>query len=468
MDIKKLFTGIGLVIDDKALNNNVEDKIGNIVEELERSSIPLVKYDHLPNLDIVNNLQNVNFILLDWQLYDTMLIVDGDYQSIMLDDGTITDNDKKNTNFIIHLLNSVFVPIFIFSNSDGVRDKLVQNGIDNDLLNELPVFIKGKGDIYNEAGEFKLFTELKEWMSDKPSVYVLKEWSKSFNQSKENLFREFSKSSKHWPQIIWNAAKADSVDESEELSLLLMQNITSRMAPVKFEEGLITNDQTEPTNNELLSVMQSQRYMQIDQGAMAMVGDIYEFPDDYVDDLGIHRNPTGKKVAVNIRPTCDCVYRNEYDKNVYLLFAKEMTAEVQKERYNSSSHNFNEHLPEAIVGPILNKKYYIFLFQELVIKPFEEIEKYRSGRILEPFISHITERYSLYLHRHALPSIPEVAVVVKPKGEKLDKVKIKVQEEEISDLKQQILNLKENQSCLNSLRKNIKIILKNKSNKRRK
>lgn len=460
MDIRKLFSGVGVIIDDMLGDAEINDKINDIVSSLEEANIPLVKYTALPDENTIAHFRNASFILLDWQLYRTLSTVDDEMMSIRVADNVISDNNRRNTNFVIRLLQETSVPLFIFSNTTDVKDSLIGNEITEDWLNRSPVFIKQKQNLFDEEGQFILFEALDEWVRSKPAVYVLKEWLSAFNVAKESLLYDFSQGSQHWPGIIWNSASVDSVDESEEVSSLMMQNIASRMTPVTFDPDVVTGGEAVQNKDELLSVLQAQRYMKVDVDAMAVVGDVYVFKLDTVDEHGVHSNPENREIAINIRPTCDCVFREGTKKNIYLLYGRKLREGAQKEKYNSNYHKFDELDVEAIVGPIVDNSYYSIKFKEIEVVSFERYKHLRQGRVLEPFISHITERYSLYIQRHAMPSLPEDAVCVRQPSEKPKDVQIRVLKEENERLNVEMCNLKENNASIENIRKCLRIKLK--------
>lgn len=452
MDIRQLFSGIGVIIDDMLGDIEVNDKINDITSSLESEQIPLLKYKVLPNENAIEHLKNASFILLDWQLYRTLCYQDGMIVTLKVADDVVASNNRNNTAFVTRLLQETSVPIFIFSNTTDVRDNLIDNGISEDQLSKYPVFIKEKQNLFNENGKFVMFEAIETWVKSMPAVYVLKEWLSAFNRAKESLLHDLSQGSQYWPRIIWNSANADSVDESEEVSSLMMQNIASRMTPVVFDTEIITNGDSNPNKEVLLSVLQAQRYMRVDANAMAVVGDVYVFKPDTIDENGVHSNPENKEIAINIRPTCDCVFRDDPKKSIYLLYGRKLTEGAQKDKYNVKYHKFEELDVEAIVGPIVDNSYYSFRFKDIEVVGFEQFRNLRQGRVLEPFISHITERFSLYIQRHAMPSLPEDAVCVRQTGEKVKDVQIRTLQEEIERLSVAVRNLKENNAQIEGVK----------------
>lgn len=468
MDIRYLFSGIGVIIDDMLGDVEVNDKINDITSSLESAHIPLVKYKVLPDGNAIEHFRNASFVLLDWQLYRTLSSVGGEIVTLRVADDVVSDNNRNNAAFVTRLLNETSVPIFIFSNTDNVRDNLIDNGLSEDQLNKSPIFIKEKQNLFNEDGQFVMFEALESWVRSKPAVYVLKEWLSAFNKAKESLLYDFSQGSQYWPGIIWNSANVDNVDESEEVSSLMMQNIASRMTPVAFDTEIITKDDADRNKDELLKVLQAQRYMKVSVDAMAVVGDVYVFEPDTIDENGVHTNPENKEIAINIRPTCDCVFRDDPKKNIYLLYGRKLKEGAQKEKYNVKYHKFEELDVEAIIGPIVDNSYYSFKFKDIDVVGFEHFRHLRQGRVLEPFISHITERYSLYIQRHAMPSLPENAVCVRQAGEKPKDLQIKNLQEENERLITTICNLKENKVQIERSRKCLRIRVKSKKGGRKK
>lgn len=467
MDIRKLFSGIGVVIDDMLGDKEVNDKINDITTALEDAQIPLVKYTALPEGNVIEHFRNASFVLLDWQLYRTLSYVEGEKVTLRVADNVVSENNRRNTSFVARMLKETSVPVFIFSNTDGVKDSLIENGITEVQLSKSPVFIKQKQELFNEEGQFVLFEALDSWVRSKSAVYILKEWLSAFNIAKESLLYDFAQGSQHWPGIIWNSASDDSVDESEEVSSLMLQNIASRMTPVTFDTEIVTGGEITLNKDELLGVLQAQRYMKVDANAMAVVGDVYVFEPDRVDEQGIHSNPENKEIAINIRPTCDCVFRDDPQRHIYFLYGRKLTEGAQKEKYNVKYHKFAELDSEAIVGPIIDNSYYSIKFKDIEIVCFDKYKHMRQGRLLEPFISHITERYSLYIQRHAMPSLPEDAVCVRQKGEKVKDVQIRTLQEEIERLSVAVRNLKENNAQIEGVKKRLKIRVKCKKSGRK-
>ena len=194
MNIKELFKGIAVVIDDQVNKTESDDSILKIIERLENENIPLLKYEYIPDDDIVKNFNNVSFILLDWQLFDKPEV------------GIIVD-DSQYVNDIIAFLEKLkeiaFIPIFIFSkeNPDDIKNILVEKDLFKEGASNY-IFIKRKGELLSENEENKLFNEIENWLKQTPSIYVLKEWENALNKAKNNLFWDFYNINHKWPSIL--------------------------------------------------------------------------------------------------------------------------------------------------------------------------------------------------------------------------------------------------------------------------
>ena len=114
MDVSKLLSGIGVVIDD-AYGNGREDPIREIVRTIEDEfDIPCYKTDSIPIENTCKNLlASASFILLDWKLWP-------DNAPLLEKEGT-----KANVAFL-KKAREYFVPVFIFTNEPlpepGPRD----------------------------------------------------------------------------------------------------------------------------------------------------------------------------------------------------------------------------------------------------------------------------------------------------------------------------------------------------------
>lgn len=404
MNTEELFSGIGMVIDDQVFNQESSDKIIRIVENLESKGFPLAKYDKIPIVS-GSNIAKFSFVLLDWELVS---ISDEEGNPIPLASELVTSTRDSLLQFIKTIIKDCYVPIFIFSNNEveDIKNILQKNKID---IDNAPIFIKSKSDIISD-GAVKVIEVISAWIDKMPSIYVLKVWDNAVERAKIHTFQQLS-NTKYWPLVIWKTAEDDSVNPNEELLDVLTQNIFGRMQPLSIEKKqLFKIDEIKSTKDEVLNVLRTQRLEDCPSKEASMTGDIYKIKG---------------KHYLNIRPTCDCVDRKKQEcskcikqnclecsnaNKVYLIKFEALKPQEEKELFEHKYGVFKERNNEAILGPLMDKKFYRFKFQDITIKLYSDVKNNKKGRILQPFIRHITERYALYIQRQALPRIPSQAI----------------------------------------------------------
>lgn len=392
MNIEELFAGVGLVIDDHVLEAD-NDKIKDIVEDIENRHIPLAKYDHVPQIE-AEQCKRISFILLDWEL----VMLENEYGEPIPGIEEVKEAEiGKLINLIATVVDNCYVPVFIFSNT--AREDIIRRLKDADVLKEgknLPIFIENKSSIITADGS-QLWAKIESWVKQNPSIYVCKVWQNVACNAEINLLKDLSISN-NWPKILWETSSLDGVDPSEEMSNVLSHNLFARMESLKLDEEIIANSSIEePSMDEIKGVLQAQRYTAIIDKETSMTGDFYKC--------------SGGKFFLNIRPSCDCVARDGASGKVYLLKAEKIKPKDLPGCFNHKYGNFNEQGNDAIIGPLQDNGYYRFKFKDLEICDAQEIKDKKIGRVLPPFLTHITEKYSLYIQRQGLPRLPKKAVL---------------------------------------------------------
>lgn len=385
MEIEKLFQGPGLVIDDKVFDGS-GDSIVNIVSYLESLGYPLAKYDTVLDLK-GENCRAFSFILLDWELVS---VTDEAGMPIQGAQEAAKMAKKGLVKLLKEVLDKCYLPIFIFSNDHPrtIEKELRKEGIDK-KADQLPIMIERKTDLVSGPNVL-VMEKIQEWVDKMPSIYVLKEWENAVGQAKTETFKSLA-NTHSWPTIMWDAAHDDHVDESEEIFELLSQNVFGKMLPVKIEKAQLDKDDNKEFNRDsLMTVLTVQRFDSHFNVEWSTTGDFYKID---------------KKYYVNIRPACDCVVRGT-DNDVYLVEADQLRDAEAKESFNKVYGNFSEKNNEAIIGPLYKNKFYRILFHSTKVFKYDDVKNLKKGRILPPFIRHITERYGLYMQRQALPRLP--------------------------------------------------------------
>lgn len=440
---KNLFNGVGVVIDDHVLNKNEHnDKIIQLVDFLENEKhLPLVKYVQLPDYIDISALLAINFLLLDWDLSGLSDDFGMPISSPALKENAIIDNIK----FIKKITESVVVPIFIFSNDpvDEIKNRLVDENIlgdDNDA--GFPIFIKRKSDLFDESGQCIMFDLINNWLNTIPSIYVTQKWKTAYLDAINGMALDMRTASPFWPNLLWNCYNSDGVNPSEEISSLINQNALSRIQPVEFDENILSVKKT-CDEDILKSLLERQRFIKNEYlGDLSSTGDIYKWKQKYF---------------LNIRPSCDCVGR-EGKNYIYLIKGDKVNEkDLKNGLFNNKYGNFNEQSNFVIVGPIVGS-FIRFKFKDIVIEDFEEKKDKRIGRLLPPFITHVTQKYSLYIHRQGLPRLP--IEVISSEVPVVDKNKYEMGEKEMDALQEEIKDSKSNLQQLSKENNELKAKMK--------
>lgn len=416
-----------MVVDDHVNSGN--DAINGIVKYLENDNhLPLVKYENLP--DDIESIcfSSLSFLLLDWEL--NTLDVDG----FPIPDATLkAQNDRDNVDFIKHVVNKVVIPIFIFSNEDvnSIKNTLSQNHIIDDD-EKSPIFILSKSELFDNEKKCIMFDKVNEWLKKTPSIYVTQKWKTAYLEAINGMALDMREASPFWPNLLWNCYTSDGVNPSEEISSLINQNALSRILPVEFDQNILSGRKA-CDEHILKSLLERQCFMRNEYlGGLSSTGDIYKWQQKYF---------------LNIRPSCDCVGRDGNNKIYLIKGDKVKDKEIQNGLFNDKYGNFNEQSNFVIVGPI-DGFFFRFKFKDIVIEDFEKKKDKRIGRLLPPFITRVTQKYGLYIHRQGLPRLPkEVIPAVAPieDDNEFEEETLDALQEEINDSKSMVQQLsKEN------------------------
>lgn len=385
IDIIQLFSGIGVVIDE-AINakESQPNGIQKIVQSLNDKNIPVLTYEELPNEETLSKLHSISFVILDWNLSGVQPIPQA----------TVDDN----IDFLQKLKETCFVPIFIFSDEDShtIEVNLSEKGIT--ALNS-PIFIKKKDEL--DTAE-KLFNEIEKWIKQTPSVYVIKEWEKSTREAKTKMSWSLTEAHPAWPKILMNTIKKDGGNQEMELIEILQGNLNSRLSYPELNINLIKQpNDTGITKEEIRKILECERFVPISSlPNHPYAGDVYKIGDKYY---------------INIRPDCDIIRdAKKYNKKMYLLSGEIVDeTKINTEDTNRITFESGEFIEKnyCCFVAFINGNILEFSFKELEVRSWNEISFQRIGRLLPPFITKIQQKYSAYLQRQGLPSIPKEAIL---------------------------------------------------------
>ena len=430
MEIKELFKGIAVVIDDQV--NEKDSSISKIVTFLKTENIPVVAYDEIPSVDVISSLQNASFVILDWEYNNIgMALPEG---GVIKPSSLESETKDDLLNFIEQILSTIFVPIFLFTDQepDSIKDSLKSRGL---YFDNKPnrVFIKRKSELntYDE-----LIDAIKIWIQQMPSVYVLKKWEKALNSTKNKMFLEMYGYSPNWIHILRDILKNDSIEYNQEFGEFLTKNITNRIGTVEFADEYFV-EIGEKVPEELAKVMEGERYIRYGENntpTRAYTGDLFKKGGKYYlniraqCDLARDEDPilyviSGKKLSVNQIVTGGVVVHSDgvlqIGDNNYTL--DELSQIISDDKALS---NINADFKKVVSGNIFYKGAIMERANEVIIacidgkevvkfdiklcaKPFSELKDQRIGRVLPPHITRIQQKCAQHMIREGTIPLPQ-------------------------------------------------------------
>jgi hypothetical protein len=427
MDIRELFRGIAIIVDNEIKNE--KSSIYKIKKMLEGKNIPVVEYEEIPDKEIIPSLLNCSFIILDWDYLNDETDSKGIQPSALVE-----SQQKELIEFLQCLLTNIFIPIFIFTFKDPnmIISELFNSGI---WVKDKPnrIFIKQKNDLSSESD---LFSAIENWVKEMPSIYALKEWEKSVLQVKNEMFLEMYNYSPNWSNILWKLFKNDSKDNHFEFGEFISRNIMNRINSFAFNEDILDTE-INPLPNEVSKVIEGERFL------------TYKDPHPnqaYTGDLFFN----GTKYYLNIRAQCDLA--RESDPKLYLLEGKELDSseivinnisltdagelfidsdnlyklidlidlckdELERKKFNDLIirhknkvfFNMGEIIGkrnEVIITCVHGKKAIKFRL-DIIQKQFNQIKTNRIGRIMPPYITRIQQFCSQHIVREGVMPTPK-------------------------------------------------------------
>jgi len=384
-DIKELFSGIGVVIDETIFaKDETPNGIKKIVNSLKNKNVPMLMYDELPD-DLIPQLHSISFLILDWNLSGVRPIPEA----------TINDNIV----FLKKMHEVCYAPIFIFSDEDpnDIEAALDTNGFDRE---KEPIFIRKKNAV--DTAE-KLFQEIENWVKKRPPVYVLKEWERVTRDAKKKMLWALVEAHPSWPKILMDTIKKDGGDQQIELIEMLQNNLNYRVVYPNLDTNLIKQQKTDGITKEVLrKILECERFIPTESlPKHPFAGDVYIINGKY---------------HLNIRPDCDIIRdADKYNKDMYLLEGEivdetKINAEVD-DCITFDSGEFIEKNNCCFIA-FIKGKIMQFNLRELNISHWNDIKDKRIGRLLPPYITRVQQKYAHYIQRQGLPSIPKQAIKV--------------------------------------------------------
>lgn len=379
-DTLELFSGIGIIIDD-AFGREDNDIIKKIKTSFMKKNIPILTFNELPELSMVSHFKSASFIILDWNLTEAPSVPEAVVQDII--------------EFIKEVNSYAYLPIFIFSNEEP-NDIILK--LDEANINSKNIFVKQKNELRTSR---QLFSVIKKWIRDTPSIYVLKKMDTSISKSKNDLFWDFQNINSNWVYILQKTIKLDGADANIDLLDILLKNLIARSYYTEFN---IPSKRIKNTNlkEDIRKVLECERFLTKNLPDKPCFGDVFKIT-----------NNDNTSYFLNIRPDCDTIRGNDKTE-LYCLKGRI----VNEEKINNRSKDMVKFEKGSFINKIFN--FYIpfidngliieFQFHDLKTKKWKEIKNYKIGRLLPPYITRVQQNYSLYSQRQGLPSIPKEAI----------------------------------------------------------
>ncbi len=397
MDIRKLMSGIGIIIDDEI--DQKDANVQKIVDQIEEARIPLLKYSSLLEDDVISHLHSISFLILDWRLIKDEIDDDFIIEGFKIPEGIKDNNKESNLEFLRKVSDNCYNPVFIFTNESIDEINEIING-EFGFSDEKPnnFFIMSKSEL-EESGQF--LKKIESWITKNPSIYLLKEWEMQYKRGKFELFTQFYKYSSYWPNILWKNFNDDGANPSIELNELIIRNLKSRMVPYEFDKEVLEEKIENLSPKELCDVLEGERYIPVEflDEKEISTGDLFKSEQD-----------NEIKYFLNIRAQCDLAR----DKNpkLYLLKGKVLTrSESGKfDNFNEDYGMFMEKVNNCIIPFIDCGAVIEFKLAELKVETWNSMKKQKIGKVLPPYITKIQQKYAAYHQRQGLPRIPSEAI----------------------------------------------------------
>jgi len=292
--------------------------------------------------------------------------------------------ERVNTNCV--------TPIFLFTREsdedieETIKPMLKSKGLyfDDPLKNF--IFIENKKNIKDVD---YLFNILKNWIENTATIYIFKLWFSSFIESYNKTYKKLFVSSNSWPSILWDNFNEENENPSNCINELIFQLIKGNNN-LLLDEKIILKNSKKIDMDEIKIIWKGLMY-QTDNLTEIKPGDIYFINKNYY---------------INIRPECDTVQGRDYSDYIILIRIKKLSKKDLERRKNE---NGDPHpiITEAFLYLFNDHNLWSINFKNIIIRKTKYIKKYRIARVLPPFINEVQQRFSSFIGRFGIPSIPK-------------------------------------------------------------
>ena len=407
---EQLFVGPAVVVDDEV--NYAETEAAALVAQLEQSHIPVLRRTQIPDDGELVHWQKLSLIILDWDLVGALgagddVFAEDDVDTPLLGTG-VPENarrgkDVNTLRFVRKLLTELYCPIFVVSNQDpGLIWRELHEGLDESERGQLDarVLVKSKSDTSST-----LFEALDQWLTKHPAIYALKTWEAGYEQAKSSVFSDFQASSTSWPSIIWETAKGDSVNPNFELTETISRNLAHRMDPNIFEEQLVVTNAGTPELESLRRVLHQKAVIP----AHRLFDDVLSPGDFFFEDAG-HSQPDS--ILICLTPACDLVPRDGGLPSSVRMIVVEASRIPDEELSTAKAVKGTLGKADSLTSIVLSHLTpadvpYVVRFKNWDVTTWGALQRLRQGRLLDPYLTLVQQRFYQYMQRQGIPSTPD-------------------------------------------------------------
>ena len=377
--LQNYLSATALVIDDEIVDET--STISGIIAELERQGTLFIKRREL--LESIDSISNLAFIILDWDL-SKREEKEQLPECVSLGAALLENQKSKIRDFIQNVIDRYFVPIFIFTqeNIESIQSYLAEQEPIKEAIDKNRVYICSKNSLKNE----QVIVSLNDWLNNSMTVYTYKIIEEAIENAKHRYFNEMFVCDLNWPCLVYQTLNADNpVDINSDFQEFLLTSFTSTINPIRFNSaGFEKAVNLEPA--EVIKIFGKIKFLSYEGQAEVGLhsGDIYA-------------NSDGEKNEYLINVSAACDMRN---KRCYFVTGEEMSHPRKHDIVYTytvkrilDNQGIEFHLNDAQLLDITD-------VNEIILDYNGEVKQYkRIGRLLNPYISALQNKYSDYITR---------------------------------------------------------------------
>lgn len=392
---KDIFHNPVVVVDDEI--TQVQSEICQIRNEIRKLNIPTIDYDYIPDEEIIKNLSNVSFIIMDWNFEnrgkERFDFGDVD-EEIEYPDEMKREDRSKVISFVKSIIENYTVPVFFFTAeaTEEIKEIMTEEGIEETAISQ--IFFCEKTDLLEPNA---MIERIIGWIEERPAVYVLKKWETEAAITKNKMFLDLNGKSAHWAGTVWKSIQHDG-DSNYEFTNFINRQFVNRFDTIIFDGEWI--DKTGSVGyDELRRIMQAERYITYEEGIRPKylhTGDLFVDNDC--------------QYWVVVSAQCDLA-RHKACKNDNVILVKGNAISVDQS--GGIAGNESEYYDTRMsVYEMCIADNYLVEFKMGEYKMYNPIKANDSsckliGRLLPPNITRIQQKFSSYIVREGEMSTPK-------------------------------------------------------------